>query len=323
MSIHSEALPMSHQEPSSSNARETRIAVMGAGAVGCYFGGMLARAGHDVTLIARPDHVRAIERDGLRIQALRFDEYVRLAATSDVAAVGDARLVLFCVKSTDTESAAVQMRAHLSPDALVLTLQNGVDNADRLRALLARQVAATVVYVGAEMAGAGHVRHHGRGELVIESTSASLAIAQMMIAAGIPAETSDNVKGALWSKLILNCAYNAISAIAHVTYGQISQDDRAKDLMRDVVAECLAVASADGVEVPGDIDGAVAKIAQAMPAQYSSTAQDLARGKLSEIDHLNGKIVRQGAALGIPTPVNSALHTLVKLLEGRRLSGRT
>jgi 2-dehydropantoate 2-reductase len=215
------------------------------------------------------------------------------------------------------------MRAYLSPNALVLTLQNGVDNAERLRVLLSQQVASTVVYVGAEMAGAGHVRHHGRGELVIESTSASAAIAQMMIAAGVPTQISDNVQGALWSKLILNCAYNAISAIAQITYGQIAQDDRAKRVMRDVVAECLAVARADGVEVPGDLDIAVANIAQAMPAQYSSTAQDLARGKRSEIDHLNGKVVRQGEARGIPTPVNGALHTLVKLLEGRSLSGRT
>ena len=116
-----------------------------------------------------------------------FDEHVRLAASSDASAVQGAKLVLFCVKSTDTESAGAQMLPHLAPDALVLTLQNGVDNADRLRTVLPKhEVAAAVVYVATEMAGPGHVKHHGRGELVIEPSSASDAVAQALIAAGVP-----------------------------------------------------------------------------------------------------------------------------------------
>ena len=104
-----------------------KVAVMGAGAVGCYYGGMLARAGHEVVLIARPEHVRALERDGLRLQTTTFDEQVRLAASSEPSAVQGAQLVLLCVKSLDTESAGAQLRPHLASDALVLTLQNGVD----------------------------------------------------------------------------------------------------------------------------------------------------------------------------------------------------
>ena len=229
------------------------------------------------------------------------------------------KLVLFCVKSTDTESAAAQLRPHLEPDAMLLTLQNGVDNAQRLRALLPQVVAAAVVYVATEMAGPGHVRHHGRGELVIEPSSGSNAVQQMLIAAGVPTEISDNVRGALWAKLILNCAYNALSAIARLPYGRLVQGEGVNDVMRDVVAECLAVARADGVQVPGDVYAAVRRIAQTMPTQYSSTAQDLARGKRSEIDHLNGLVVCRGEALGVPTPVNRVLHALVKLLEAAEL----
>ena len=229
------------------------------------------------------------------------------------------KLVLFCVKSTDTESAAAQLRPHLEPDAMLLTLQNGVDNAQRLRALLPQVVAAAVVYVATEMAGPGHIRHHGRGELVIEPSSGSIAVQQMLIAAGVPTEISDNVRGALWAKLILNCAYNALSAIARLPYGRLVQGEGVNDVMRDVVAECLAVARADGVQVPGDVDAAVRRIAQTMPTQYSSTAQDLARGKRSEIDHLNGLVVCRGEALGVPTPVNRVLHALVKLLEAADL----
>ena len=292
-----------------------KIAVMGAGAVGCYYGGMLARAGHDVVLIGRPGHVHAIERHGLRFEAHGVDERLRLSASTEPSALRGAKLVLFCVKSTDTESTAALMRAQLEPDTMLLSLQNGVDNAERLRAVLPQVVAAAVVYVASEMAGPGHVRHHGRGELVIEPSSGSVAVQRMLIAAGVPAEISDNVRGALWSKLILNCAYNALSAIARLPYGPLVQGEGVNDVMHDVVAECLAVARADGVDVPGDIDAAVRRIAQTMPAQYSSTSQDLARGKRTEIDHLNGLIVRRGAALGIATPVNRALHALVKLLE--------
>ena len=299
-----------------------KIAVMGAGAVGCYYGGMLARAGHAVVLIARPQHVAAIARDGLRLETTTFDEPVRLAASGDPGAVRGAQLVLLCVKSLDTESAGALMLAHLAPDALVLCLQNGVDNAERLRTVLPRHaVAAAVVYVATEMAGPGHVRHHGRGELVIEPASASAAAAQAFISAGVPTEISDNVRGALWAKLIINCAYNAVSAIAQLPYGKTVAGDGIKEVMRDVVAECQAVAKADGVQVAGDVDAAIRKIFQTMPNQFSSTAQDLARGKRSEIDFLNGLIVRRGEALGIATPANRVLWALVKLLESKLAQG--
>jgi 2-dehydropantoate 2-reductase len=210
------------------------------------------------------------------------------------------------------------LREHLRPDALVLCLQNGVDNADRLRAVLPGQdVAAAVVYVATEMAGPGHLRHHGRGELVIEPSRRSAEVAAALAAAGVPTEISDNVRGALWAKLILNCAYNAVSAIAQRPYGENVRGAGIPQVMQDVVAECMAVARAENVQVAGDIDAAVRKIAETMPTQFSSTAQDLARGKPSEIDYLNGLIVRRGQALGVPTPVNRVLWALVKLIEGK------
>ena len=193
-----------------------KIAVMGAGAVGCYYGFRLARARHEVVLIGRPQHVEAIQRHGLRLETQTVDERIRVAASTEASAVQGAQLVLFCVKSTDTESAAAAIKPHLAPDAVVLSLQNGVENADRLRALLQQQVVAAAVYVGTEMAGPGHVRHHGRGELVIERSKASDDVARTLIAAGVPTDISDNVRGALWAKLITNCAYNALSAITQL-----------------------------------------------------------------------------------------------------------
>ena len=294
-----------------------KIAVMGAGAVGCYYGGMLARAGHEVVLIGRAQHVEAVLRDGLLMDTKSFKAHVAMQASVDAGGVRGARLVLCCVKSTDTENAAAEMFPHLEPDAIVLSLQNGVDNAERLQAQLGREVAPAVVYVATEMAGPGHVKHHGRGELVIGPSASSDELAKVFAAAGVPVQISDNVAGALWAKLILNCAYNALSAITQMPYGRLVQGEGVEEVMREVMQECLAVAQGVGVTVPGDIWEAVQLIARSMPTQFSSTAQDLARRKRSEIDHLNGYVVRKGAALGIATPANRVLHTLVKMLESR------
>jgi 2-dehydropantoate 2-reductase len=302
----------------SSGTAPLQVVVIGAGAVGCYFGGMLARAGHRVTLIARTAHVQAIEANGLRMETKTFDERVRVAASNAIDAVKDGQVVLLCVKSTDTEAVATQILPCLAPNAVVLSLQNGVDNVDRLRRLLPHHVvAAAVVYVATEMVGPGHVKHHGRGELVIEPFPGSPNVVQALIAAGVPTEISDNVRGALWLKLILNCAYNAVSAIAQLPYGKTVVGDGVHDVMQDVVSECLAVAKAEGVQVAGNVDSAVRLIAETMPTQFSSTAQDLARGKRSEIDYLNGLIVRRGEVLGIATPANRVLWSLVKLLESK------
>lgn len=296
-----------------------KVAVMGAGAVGCYYGAMLARAGHEVVLIGRPPHVEAIRANGLRLEMKTFDGQVKLGASTQADAVRGADLVLFCVKSTDTESAAAEIKPHLLPGALVLTLQNGVDNDERVRSVLpSSEVAAAVVYVATEMAGPGHVKHHGRGELVIAPSRTSAQVAQHLAAAGVPTQISDNVRGSLWAKLVLNCAYNALSAITQLPYGELVKGQGVAEVIRDVVAECLAVAKAEGVAIPGDTAAAVRGIAQTMPSQYSSTAQDLARGKPSEIDHLNGFVVRRGEALGVPTPANRVLLVLVKLLEGKQ-----
>ena len=299
----------------------SRFAVMGAGAVGCFYGAMLARAGHQVTLIGRGAHVEAMRRDGLRLRTAHSDERLRVVADTDVAALDGAEVVLFAVKSGDTEAAGRLMAPHLPADALVLSLQNGIDNAERLRAVIPQAVAATVVYVAVEMAAPGHVLHHGRGELLIESLAGTAAAARLAATAqafeqaGVPVTLSASAREALWGKLIINCAYNALSAILQQPYGRLVANAGVPQLMRDVVNECLQVAAAEGVAVAPDILATAERIAETMAEQYSSTAQDLARGKPSEIDHLNGLIVRRAQRHGIATPVNHALHTLLRAIE--------
>lgn len=297
------------------NDGRRRYVVVGAGAVGCFFGGMLARAGLPVTLVGRAVHVDAIRTDGLRMQTTSFDEHVAIDASTDMTAVAAADVVLFCVKSTDSKASARQLLPLLKPGAAVLSMQNGVENAEIVRSVLPNTVIPAVVYVATEMAGPGHLRHHGRGELVIGESAASAAIVADFAQAGVPVQVDANVMGALWAKLIVNCAYNALSAIAQKTYGELVKVDGIADLMTIVVDECIAVARADGIRVPGDPHEAVRRIAHTMTGQYSSTAQDVARGKPNEIDYLNGYVMRRGRAHGIATPVNQTLLSLVRLVE--------
>jgi 2-dehydropantoate 2-reductase len=297
-----------------------RVAVLGAGAVGCFYGGMLARAGHKVTLIGRPVHVEVFRKSGLRFEGLQFDEQVAVEASTEAAAVRGARLVLFCVKSTDTEQAAAQIAPHLDADAIVVNLQNGVDNADRIEgklraARVACPVVTAAVYVATEMKGPGHLKHHGRGDIVIGPHE---QVKAWFESAGVRTVVSDNIAGELWAKLVVNCAYNALSAITQLPYGKMIEGPGIRDTMRDLVEETLAVAKASGVAMATDMLARTYRIAEAMPTQYSSTAQDLARGKPTEIDHLNGFVVRRGEALGIATPANRALQALVKLLEAKQ-----
>jgi 2-dehydropantoate 2-reductase len=297
-----------------------KVAVLGAGAVGCYFGGMLARAGAPVTLIGRPHHVEAMARNGLWLERMQFQQRVPVGASSSVEAVRDAAVVLLCVKTPDTEQAAKALAGHLPPGGLVVSLQNGVDNVERIREAAGLEAIPAVVYVGATMTGPGRVQHNGRGDLIVGDPWGAygdkVRVAELFTGAGVPCVVSDNIQGELWTKLVMNCAFNAVSALGRAQYGRIVQDPLAREILRLIVEETVAVASASGVRFPEkDLVGSVFKLGAAMSEATSSTAQDIARGKSTEIDSLNGYVVRRGAELGVPTPVNQSLHALVKLLE--------
>lgn len=304
-----------------------RIAVMGAGAVGCYFGGMFARAGAPVTLIGRPQHVEVISRTGLFLDSFRFQDQIRVSASTEAAAARGAEIVLLCVKTVNTEEAAKSLAPHLVNGAVVVSLQNGVDNVERIRSATGIEAIPACVYVAAEMTAPGCVKHTARGELIIgdlsgvHRTEASREqrlerLGAVSRRAGISCRVSENIAADLWTKLIMNCAYNAISALSRSRYGRMVRSPWTRELMRQVVEETLAVARAAGVQMPEvNLVEAAWKLAETMPNAISSTAQDLARGKPTEIDSLNGYVARRGAELGIATPVNATLHALVKLLE--------
>ena len=307
--------------------RFQHVAVVGAGAVGSFFGAMLALAGHRVTLIGRAAHVDAIVRQGLRLQTAAGVQTLHPAASTDMAAAHDADLLLLSVKSTDTDATAHQLAPLLRADAVVLSLQNGVENAGMLARHLRQTIVPAVVYVATALPEPGRVLHLGRGDLVIGAADANAKpetrlaatlqdIADFFANAGVPVRVSDDVAAELWSKLMLNCACNAVSGLAQLPYGALAAVPAIAELQRAVVQEVVAVAAASGVtlDLQASLD-AVQRIQQIMPLQLSSTAQDMARRKASEIDHLNGFVARRGAELGLATPANQALYALVKLVE--------
>ena len=307
----------------SQDSRWPQVAVVGAGAVGCYFGGMLARAGAPVMLIGRRQHVDAISREGLLLDGLHVHERVPARASTELSAVRDSRIVLFCVKTVDTEAVAEALHPHLAAGSVLVSLQNGVDNVARIHAATKIQAIPAVVYVACAMTAPGHVTHSGRGDLVVGPRDARTEkVAAVFERAGVPCRISENIEGELWTKLLMNCAGNAISALARVTYGTIAADEDARTLVAAVVREVLEVARAAGAQVPGmETPEAVIATALKLSAQMShatsSTAQDLERGKRTEIASLNGYVARRGAELGVAAPVNQALYALVKLAEAR------
>jgi 2-dehydropantoate 2-reductase len=307
---------------------KSRVAVLGAGAVGSYFGGMLARAGVPVVLIARPAHVEAIRRDKLFLDTVTFQERVAVEASNDPAAVAGADVVLFCVKGADNEESARAVAPHLAPGAIVMSLQNGVGNVEMLRAASGIDALPAVVYIAAELPEPGHVKHLGRGELAVgelenhqipapsSHSARAEKVAALLASAGVPCRISEYIEADIWAKFIMNCAGNAVTAIAQCPYAVAARNAASRELMSQLVEETVAVARAAGIRLPdvNFVEQGIKFLATFGDAT-SSTAHDLARGKRTEIESLNGSVVRLGKQLGVATPCSSSVYALVKLLE--------
>src|SRR5580704_8613252 len=222
----------------STTASGPKVAVVGAGAVGGYFGGMLARAGVPVVMIGRPAFVEAVKKDGLVLDTVNFREVVRPDASSDMAAVAGANLVLFCVKATDTATTAKELAKHIAPSAILVSLQNGVNNAEEIYAASGLDALPAVVYVAAAMPTPGQIKHLGRGDLVIgPENEKTRSVANLFERAKVQCRISENIQGELWTKLVWNCALNALSGLGKVTYGEIIASEDARRVVEAVVYE--------------------------------------------------------------------------------------
>jgi 2-dehydropantoate 2-reductase len=303
-----------------------KIYVLGAGAVGCYFGGMLARGHHDVTFIARPERTAALNESGLEMDCKAFHETVQVKASADPSILSDTDLVLLSVKSLDTERMLAEVKSILPSKAVILSLQNGVANIDLASKIIANPIYAAVVYVAAEMIGPRTMKHHGRGELLIGNLGQGTSvgdqnlkeITRLFEEAGVPCSLAPQIKRDMWLKFMVNCSFNAISGIGQIPYGEMMKSPGIVKLIEEITKEFLVIAAHEKVDISMSEALAVNKsIATTMLTQVSSTAQDLARGKMTEIDFLNGYIVELGKRYKVATPYNESVYALVKMLESQ------
>lgn len=293
------------------NISGMRVLVLGLGAVGGYFGGRLALSGVPVTAVARGANLAALRDGPLRITSFQGDFDVRLPVVAEPVA---SDLVLFCVKSYDTEAAAASLLPVLGAETTILCLQNGVDNEARIAAICgAERVAPGVAYIAAERVGPGHIEHTASGSLDIGGPQAE-AIVALFISAGVRARAVADAPAAKWRKLVLNCASNAMTAVAGVRTGPILADPEASMVLRAVMAEGLRVARAEGIDLA---DGEVDRLLRGLAGldMGSSTLQDRLRGAPLEAEALNGTIVRLGRRHGIPVPCNETLYALLRLIS--------
>ena len=296
------------------------IVVMGAGGVGGYFGAKLARSGVAVTVIARGEHLAAIRRDGLRIRSAVEGEFVvRPTAVEDPAGLPAADLVLFCVKSFDTEAAVERIRPVVGPETAVLSLQNGVDNEDKIDALLGPGHAmGGVAQVFAVIERPGVVVHHFAGRIIFgELDGRRSPRAERLLAAferaGINVELSTDIRRALWEKYALICAVAGMTALTRETIGTVRETPECWRMFRAIVDEVTALARACGVGLAPDAVDAVIKLAQGIAAgNRASLAQDLLQGRRLELEALHGHAVRLGERLGVPMPAVFAVYAALK-----------
>lgn len=302
-----------------------KIAILGAGALGCAIGAALTEGGHETWLISRsPAHVNAMRGEGLRVDDAQGTRRIPVLAATQAAEVGVAELVIVLVKSFQTDAAMRGAAALVGPDTLVLSLQNGLGHEEILADIVGRErVLAGKTYVGGVLRGPGHIQSGvvGKatyiGELDGRVTPRVQAIADAFNAAGLATTVSENIVGTMWDKLLVNVATGALTGITRLTYGQLYDDALLKATSLAAVAEAIAAAQAAGVKLSmTDPEQAWALAAEGLPAAFkTSMLQSLEKGSVTEIDFINGSVVRYGQQYGVPTPVNATLVACIKGIE--------
>ena len=297
-----------------------RIAVYGAGGVGGYFGGRLAQAGADVHVIARGIHLEALRTHGLRVRSVKGDFAARVPATDDPADIGPCDYVLFCVKAFDTEPAAARLGPLLGKDTAVVSLQNGVDNEEKLaRAVGQDHVMGGAAFIFSGIGEPGVVVHTGGptsitfGELDGQATKRAQRLLDCCQRAGFAAELSQSIKTVLWAKLAFICAQAGMTAAVRLPIGEIRTVDAAWAAFGRLVVEVAAVAEADGTPLPPAAQQRALDLAQGVePGSFSSLHDDLVAGRRMELEALHGFVVRRAAKHGVAVPITEAIYAILK-----------
>jgi 2-dehydropantoate 2-reductase len=298
-----------------------RVAVMGAGGTGGFYGGLLARAGEDVTFIARGAHLDAIRAHGLTVKSRLTGEFtVRPKATANPEDIGPADLILFCVKAYDTEPAAALLRPIVDQHTVVLSIQNGIDNDERISRTLNRgTVISAAAQVNAHIEAPGVIgQTAGAGRLIFGADAGGLGkrieeLSQQFKNAGVAAELQPNIKVVLWAKYVFICGLSGVTALTRLPIGPILATPETLTLYRGTMVEVEAVGRAAGVSLaPGIVDHYLKQSEGLEPWARGSLAHDLAQGRRLELDTLNGTVVRLGRERGVPTPLNFTIYAALK-----------
>jgi 2-dehydropantoate 2-reductase len=302
-----------------------KIAFLGAGALGCAIGSALTEGGHETWLVDRfAGHVEAMCRDGLQVDDANGTRRVKVRATMQPAEVGPVDLVIVLVKSFHTDSAMCSALDLVGPDTLVLSLQNGLGHEDVLSEIVGRErVLAGKTYVGGVLRGPGHIQSGVRGKLTVigeldgRMTDRVQAIADAFNGSGLTTTVSDNILGTMWDKLLVNVATGAITGITGLTYGQLYEEAILKQTALSAISEAMSAAKAAGVRLSmTKPEEAWVLAAEGLsPAFKTSMLQSIEKGSVTEIDFINGAVVRWGEKLGVPTPVNATLVACIKGIE--------
>jgi 2-dehydropantoate 2-reductase len=302
-----------------------KILIMGAGAIGSYVGGHLAASGEDVVFCARGENLQALRSRGLQITGVRPMRLDQVRATEDPREFAPYDLILFAVKSYHTVAAGRQIVGCLKPGAAVMTLQNGVENEQRLADLLGRDaVMAGNSRIGAELSAPGCVRHTSNGfvefgELGGGETARARAYAESFKRAGIFGGIVDNLLDARWEKLIGNAGFNVVAALTRRPLGPILDDPETRQLTRCLMNEAAAAGRAAGARIAPDYVESLLEFGRLkLRGNRPSTLQDVTRGKPLEYDAISGAVIRTAARFGIAVPVTDAMYALLKLIDGGR-----
>lgn len=299
-----------------------KITIVGPGAMGCLFGAFLIKAKEEVYFLdINEERAKRITREGIKVEGLS-NFSVKAQATTKSDEIGISDLVIICVKSYYTDEAIKCAKGLIGDNSIVLTLQNGIGNIQTLsEAVGGDKVVGGVTSHGATLLDAGHIRHAGKGETVIGKCDGKILgavrnISNLLNKAGFEAKISKDINSLIWSKLIINVGINALTAITRLNNGRLIEYDGTKEIMRSAVLEAAKVAKKKRIKlIYDDPVQKTESVAVATKGNISSMLQDVLKGKRTEIDYINGAIVRQGRNLGLPTPVNSVLTDLVKTIE--------
>ena len=301
-----------------------RILICGAGAMGCLFGGYLSRAGHEVWLLSHwKEQMARIRAQGLLLHSFggqRWRVPMRVVSYEEPLPE-NVKVAFICVKSYATAAAAEKAIKRLAPDGVAITLQNGLGNREQLAQVVgASRALLGVTSNGATLLGVGEVRHAGIGltHLAAEpNRAAATRIAEMLTDAGFSCQVDEEIDAVVWGKLLINVGINALTAILRVPNGALADYESSRQLLRAAVEEGAAIARAKGISIVEDPVERTLAVARATATNRSSMLSDIQRGARTEIEVINGAIVREGAALGLPTPVNEILTRLVRALEAK------